>query len=76
MRRWHNSLLDSERRDLRKAISEGRKRPILQFFLDGTFMREWKSASDVPFAKQNAINNCLKRKSKTCTGFTRKYKDE
>ena len=76
MKKWHESLLNSEKESLGKAISEGRKKPILQFSLDGTLIKEWRSASDVPFAKQNAINNCLKGKSKTCAGFIWKYKDE
>lgn len=76
IKRWHASLLDSKRESIGQAISKGRKRPILQFSLDGTLLNEWTSASDVPFAKQNAISNCLRGKSKTCAGFIWKYKDE
>ena len=32
-------------------ISQGRRKPILQYSIDGNFIREWSSASDVPFAK-------------------------
>lgn len=73
-REWHSKLTSKERQILGESISKGRKKPILQYSKDGDFIREWESASDVPFAKQNAINMCLKGKNKTCAGFIWKYK--
>ena len=55
-------------------ISQGRRKSILQYSLDGTLIREWSSASDVPFAKQNAINMCLRGHNKTCAGYLWRYK--
>ena len=75
MKKWHANLSEEERAKIRRAVSIGRRRPILQYSLDGKFIQEWPSASDVPFAKQNAINNCLKGKSKSCAGFIWRYKD-
>lgn len=75
IKRWKNTLSAEERAKIGDAISVGRKKKILQFSLSGEFIKEWESASDVPFAKQNAINNCLKGKSKSCAGFTWRYKD-
>ena len=59
-----------------RNISIGRKKPILQYSLQGEFVKEWESAKDVPFARQNALVQCLKGRSKTCAGFQWKYKDE
>lgn len=59
-----------------RNISTGRKKPILQYSLEGEFIKEWESAKDVPFARQNAIVQCLKGRSKTCAGFQWRYKDE
>ena len=56
-------------------ISQGRRKPILQYSIDGNFIREWSSASDVPFAKQSAINMCLRGHNKTCAGYFWKYKN-
>lgn len=56
-------------------ISRGRKKPIIQLSLDGQFIREWESASDVTIAKQNSINMCLKGHNKTCAEYIWRYKD-
>lgn len=73
---WHSTLSNEQRLLYSKAISQGRKKPILQYTLESEFIREWESASDVPFAKQNAINMCLRGKNRTCAGFIWRYKDE
>ena len=73
---WHSNLTPEERAALCKSISEGRKKPILQYSVNGEFIKEWPSASDVPFARQNAISMCLRGKNKTCAGYIWKYKDE
>ena len=58
----------------RGAIS--RKKPILQYDLNGNFIREWPSATDVGKEVQANIVNCLKGKVKTAYGYTWKYKNE
>lgn len=51
------------------------KKPILQFTLDGEFVREWPSASDVSKEVQSNIVTCLKGRYKTAYGFIWKYKE-
>ena len=51
------------------------KKPILQFTLDGEFVREWPSASDVSKEVQSNIVTCLKGRYKTAYGFVWKYKE-
>ena len=51
------------------------KKPILQFSLDGEFIREWECANDVGKVVQSSINKCLTGKYKTAYGFIWKYKE-
>ena len=51
------------------------KKPILQFSLDGEFVREWPSATDVGIEVQGHICNCLNGRRKTAYGFIWKYKE-
>ena len=51
------------------------KKPILQYDLDGNFIREWECASDVGKVAVKSINNCLKGKNKTAYGYIWKYKE-
>lgn len=67
-------IIFSEER--KRNISKGRKKPIVQLSLDGNFIKEWESASDVPFARRNSICACLTRTNKTCAGFIWKYKKD
>jgi len=53
--------------------------PILQFDLNGNFIKEWgscKTASEELNIKKAAINMCLKGKHKTSGGFKWKYKNK
>ena len=52
------------------------KKPILQYDLDGNFIREWSSATDVSKEAQENICQCLKGKRKTAYGFIWKYKED
>ena len=49
--------------------------PILQFTLDGEFIREWPSATDVGKEVVKGINHCLKGKTKTAYGYKWVYKN-
>lgn len=62
--------------ETKHRIGKANKRPILQYSLDGTLIREWDSAADAE--KELNINKgiykCLKGKSKTSGKFIWKYK--
>ena len=55
--------------------SSKHKKAILQFTLDGEFIREWECASDVGKEVQSNICHCLKGKYKSAYGFVWKYKE-
>ena len=74
--KYHASLSNEQKQVLKDKISKGRKKPILQYDKNGNFIKEWSSASDVPFAKQTAIVSCLRGYNKTCAGYIWKYKSE
>ena len=51
------------------------KKPILQFDLNGNFICEWPSATDVGKEVRINIVQCLTGKNKTALGFIWKYKN-
>ena len=51
-------------------------KPILQYDLDGNFVREWECAYDVGKEVNKGINHCLKGRTKTAYGFIWKYKED
>ena len=70
----------------KKKISEVRtglyntkkSKPVLQFTLDGEFIREWPSTREIERQlgyKNTAISNCCNQKTKSSYGFIWKYKD-
>ena len=59
-----------------EKVSNSRKKPILQYDLDGNFIREWECAADVGKEVQANIVNCLKGRTKTAYGFIWKYKED
>ena len=50
-------------------------KPILQYTLDGEFVREWECAADVGKKVNDAICKCLKGKHKTAYGYKWVYKN-
>lgn len=78
IRQWaknfHASMTEEEKLEHNKKISEGRKKPILQYDKEGNFIQEWPTVEDVPFAKKSALRMCLTGKNKTCAGYIWKYK--
>ena len=58
-----------------EKISNSKKIPILQYKLDGEFVREWQSATDVGREVRDNICHCLKGRHKTALGYIWKYKD-
>ena len=59
----------------RDNVRKGRIKPILQFDLNGNFIREWESAIDVGREVRSNICNCLKGNQKTALGYIWKYKE-
>ena len=59
-----------------KKVSNKLKKPILQYTLDGEFVREWPCAADVGKKASRNISNCLKGRQKTACGYIWKYKNE
>ena len=55
------------------TINDRRKNPILQFTLDGEFVREWPSATDVGKEVRDNIYHCLKERTKSAYGYIWKY---
>ena len=54
---------------------KSKNKPILQFDLDGNFIRDWECASDVGKEVKGHIYRCLKGRQKTAYGFVWKYKN-
>ena len=52
------------------------KKPILQFTLDGEFIKEWPSTTDVGKEFIKGINHCLRGRQKTAYNYIWKYKEE
>ena len=50
-------------------------KPILQFDLDGNFIREWECASDVGNEVRSNICHCLNGDQKTAYNYIWKYKE-
>ena len=59
------------RNNCRKSFNK----PILQFDLNGNFIKEWGSATDVGREIQGNICKCLKGKYQTAYGYIWKYKE-
>ena len=56
-------------------LASSNKKPILQFTLEGEFVREWPSTVDVGREVSGHICNCLKGRKKSAYGFVWKYKE-
>ena len=55
--------------------NERHKKSILQFDLNGNFVKEWSCATDVGREAQTNICKCLKGKYKQAYGYIWKYKE-
>ena len=55
---------------------KSKNKPILQYDLDGNFVREWECAADVGRVARVNIIYCLKGKTKSAYGFVWKYKED
>lgn len=58
-------------------VAQKNKKAVLQYDLNGNFLKEWASASDVQKKlgyKRTNITNCCNGKQKTSNGFVWRYK--
>ena len=67
-----NNLQWLTRRDNNR---KSKNKPILQYTLDGEFVREWECTADVGYEVCGHICQCLKGKRKTAYGYIWKYKN-
>ena len=56
-------------------VRKGNNIPILQYDLDGNFIREWECAADVGKEVKGNICHCSKGKLKSAYGYMWKYKE-
>ena len=72
---WCDASYNTNYGTRNEKVSNKLKKPILQFDLDGNFIREWLSATDVGREVKGRICNCLKGRYKTACGYIWKYKN-
>ena len=54
---------------------KSKNKPILQYDLDGNFIKEWECTADVGKEVRHNIRHCLKGKQKTAYNYIWKYKN-
>ena len=72
----HNYLNNLQWITKKDNVRKGRNKPILQYDLDGNFIREWECTADVGKKAGKNILHCLKGRNKTAYGYIWKYKNE
>ena len=55
---------------------KSKNKPILQYTLDGKFVREWECANDIGRVARVNIIYCLKGRTKTAYNYIWKYKED
>jgi group I intron endonuclease len=73
---WEDKTHPLSGRPLPPNVIEKRLKPVLQYSLDGDFIREWESQLDVYNNLGVDINNCLKQRYKTSGKFQWLYKEQ
>ena len=71
----HNYINNLQWITNRNNVRKGRNKPILQYDLNGNFIREWECANDVGREVQSHICACAKGKLSTAYGYVWKYKN-
>lgn len=59
----------------RDNCRKSNNKPILQYTLDGEFVREWECAADVGKIVNKHICDCVKGRRKTAYGYIWRYKN-
>lgn len=73
---WCDSKYNINYGTRKDKVASSIKKPILQYDLDGNFIREWLSATDVGKEFRKGISKCLTGRQKTAYGYIWKYKEE
>ena len=73
---WCDAIYNINYGTRNEKISNSNKIPILQYDLDGNFIREWNSATDVGREARVNIYYCLKGRTKSAYGYKWKYKED
>ena len=73
---WCDASYNTNYGTRNEKVSNSKKIPILQYTLDGEFIREWHSATDIGIEVKSTICNCLKGRYKTAYGYLWKYKED
>lgn len=58
-----------------EKAANSNKKPILQLDLDGNFIKEWESATDVGREVKDNIRHCLKGRTNSAYGYIWKFKE-
>ena len=72
---WCDAKYNNNYGTRNEKAANSNKKPILQFDLNGNFIREWPSATDVGKEVQSHICHCLNGDHKTALGYIWKYKN-
>ena len=72
---WCDASYNTNYGTRNEKVSNSRKKPILQYTLDGNFIREWECANDVGKEIQSNIVSCLKGRKKSAYGYKWFYKN-
>ena len=73
--RTHNYLNNLQWITNRDNVRKGRNIPILQYSLEGEFIREWECAADVGREASRNILHCLKGRTKSAYNYFWVYKN-
>ena len=71
----HNYINNLQWITNRDNCRKSHNKPILQYTIEGEFVREWSSAADVGKEVKGNICHCLKGKLKSAYGYIWKYKN-
>lgn len=71
----HNYLNNLQWITHRDNVRKSKNKPILQYSLDGEFVREWECAHDVGKIVSKNIYECLKGRRKSAYGYRWFYKE-
>lgn len=71
----YNNNYGTRNKRIGKSNTNGkRSKPVLQYTLDGKFVREWESYRECKRNGFNHVSECCRGKLKSCGGFIWRYK--